>query len=221
MAIILAAPIGAGKSTVTRELSKLMSLPAAYESVSDNPVLPLYYSDRKRYGFHLQMYFLERRVNDMQSMYEVETVAHNHVISDRSIIEDKAIFATQLHDTGMMNDVEFDIYTKNLETDLKLLDGYKHLTNGTPEDLLIFLNPSFERTLEQIVERGRTFEQFDKNPELKDYYKDIYNRYAKWYDAYDRTPKIEIKEYDVMTPTGRKAVYQELKEKASSIGFKL
>lgn len=221
MAIILAAPIGAGKSTVTRELSKLMSLPAAYESVSDNPVLPLYYSDRKRYGFHLQMYFLERRVSDMQSMYEVETVAHKHVISDRSIIEDKAIFATQLHDTGMMNDVEFDIYTKNLETDLKLLNGYKELTNGTPEDLLVFLNPSFERTLEQIVERGRTFEQFDKNPELKDYYKDIYNRYAKWYDAYDLTPKIEIKEYDVMTPTGRKAFYQELKDKASSIGFKL
>lgn len=221
MAIILAAPIGAGKSTVTRELSKLMSLPAAYESVSDNPVLPLYYSDRKRYGFHLQMYFLERRVSDMQSMYKMETVAHKHVISDRSIIEDKAIFATQLHDTGMMNDVEFDIYTKNLETDLKLLNGYKELTNGTPQDLLVFLNPSFERTLEQIVERGRTFEQFDKNPELKDYYKDIYNRYAKWYDVYDLTPKIEIKEYDVMTPTGRKAFYQELKDKASSIGFKL
>lgn len=221
MAIILAAPIGAGKSTVTKELSKLMSLPAAYESVSDNPVLPLYYSDRKRYGFHLQMYFLERRVSDMQSMYKLETVAHKHVISDRSIIEDKAIFATQLHDTGMMNDVEFDIYTKNLETDLNLLNGYKELTNGTPEDLLVFLNPSFERTLEQIVERGRTFEQFDKNPELKDYYKDIYNRYAKWYESYDRTPKIEIKEYDVITPTGQKAFYQELKEKASSIGFKL
>lgn len=221
MAIILAAPIGAGKSTVTKKLSDLMSLPAAYESVSDNPVLPLYYSDRKRYGFHLQMYFLERRVSDMQAMYSVETVAHRHVISDRSIIEDKAIFATQLHDTGMMNDVEFDIYTKNLETDLKLLDSFKQHTDGTPEDVLVFLNPSFERTLDQIVERGRTFEQFDKNPELKDYYKDIYDRYTKWYAEYDRTPKIEITDYDVMSDKGLIDFYNQFQQKLKEINFKV
>ena len=221
MAIILAAPIGAGKSTVTTALSEMMGLPAAYESVSDNPVLPLYYSDRKRYGFHLQMYFLERRISDMQAMYAVETSAHRHVISDRSIIEDKAIFATQLHDTGMMNDVEFDIYTKNLETDLKLLDSYKELTNGTKEDLLIFLNPPFERTLEQIVLRGREFEQFDKNPELKDYYKDIYDRYSDWYKEYHRTPKIEIKNYDVITTAGRQKFYDQLQKKMKEINFVL
>lgn len=221
MAIILAAPIGAGKSTVTTALSEMTGHPAAYESVSDNPVLPLYYKDRKRYGFHLQMYFLERRVNDMQAMYTVETDAHQHVISDRSIIEDKAIFATQLHDTGMMNNVEFDIYTKNLETDLKLLDSYKNLTNGTKEDLLIFLNPSFDRTLKQIVERGREFEQFDNNPELKDYYQDIYNRYTDWYKEYHRTPKIEIKDYDVMTSKGRQDFYNQLQTKLKEINFKL
>lgn len=221
MAIILAAPIGAGKSTVATTLSEMMGLPVKYESVSDNPVLPLYYQDRKRYGFHLQMYFLERRISDMKDAYAIEAQSHTHVISDRSIIEDKAIFASQLHDTKMMSNVEFDIYTKNVDVDLALLSDYKRLSDGTNEDLLIFLNPTFERTLDQIKKRGRSFEQFDKNPELKSYYKTIYDRYADWYKTYNRTPKIEFKNYDVTTVSGQELFYKQLQKKLKDIEFEL
>lgn len=221
MAIILAAPIGAGKSTVASKLSEMMGLPVKYESVSDNPVLPLYYKDRKRYGFHLQMYFLERRISDMKDAYAIEAQSHNHVISDRSIIEDKAIFATQLHDTNMMSDVEFDIYTKNVDVDLALLNDYKKLSDGTAQDILIFLNPSFERTLNQIKKRGRSFEQFDKNPELKAYYKTIYNKYDDWYKTYNRTPKIKFEEYDVTTTAGQELFYNQLLQKLKDIEFEL
>lgn len=221
MAIILAAPIGAGKSTVATALSQTLNLPVKYESVSDNPVLPLYYQDRKRYGFHLQMYFLEKRVSDMNDAYTLEAQTHQHVISDRSIIEDKSIFATQLHDTNMMNDVEFDIYTRNVDIDLKLLNEFKMLSNGTSKDILVFLNPTFERTLNQIKQRGRSFEQFDQNPELKSYYKTIYDRYSSWYEKYNQTPKIEFTDYDVTSATGKNKFILDFKSKLNEIEFKL
>lgn len=219
MAIIIAAPIGAGKSTVTTVLSELMGVPAVYESVSDNPVLPLYYQDRKRYGFHLQMYFLQRRVADMKNIYTIESTAHQHVVSDRSIIEDLEIFATQLHETGMIDDIEFDIYEKNITTSLDLLKSYKNLTNGTSQDLLVYLAPSFERTLHQIQTRGRNFEQVSKNKELIDYYKDIYSRYDDWYENYNDTPKIKIENYDVSDEQGRYKFLNDVVEKAGEIGF--
>lgn len=221
MAIIIAAPIGAGKSTVTTVLSELMGVPAVYESVSDNPVLPLYYKDRKRYGFHLQMYFLQRRVADMKNIYTIESTTHQHIVSDRSIIEDLEIFATQLHETGMIDDVEFDIYQKNITTDLDLLKSYKNLTNGTSQDLLIYLAPSFDRTLHQIQTRGRNFEQVSENKELIDYYRDIYSRYDDWYENYNDTPKIKIESYDVSDEQGRYKFLKDVVEKASEIGFSI
>lgn len=223
MAIILAAPIGAGKSTVSKILGEKLNFPVMYESVSDNPVLPLYYGDRKRYGFHLQMYFLQQRVDDMKTAYEHEDLigGTKHVVSDRSIIEDISIFAKQLYDTKMLNDVEYDIYKKNVTTDLDLLQKIKETTDGTSKDLLIFLKPSFERTLEQIKKRGRPFEQYDNNPELVEYYKDIYSRYENWYKDYNLSPKVMFEDYDMSTEAGQDKFLTELDKKALAIGFNI
>ncbi len=51
---------------------------------------------------------------------------------------------------------------------------------------------SFETMLSRIKIRGRSFEQIDENPELFDYYQELNRRYDAWFDAYDRSPKIQI-----------------------------
>ena len=43
--IVLSGPIGAGKSSLTGILSKYLGTKPFYESVDDNPVLPLFYAD--------------------------------------------------------------------------------------------------------------------------------------------------------------------------------
>ena len=221
MAILLAAPIGAGKSTVADALAKMTGLEVIYESVEDNPVLPLYYQDRKRYGFHLQMYFLQRRVKDLMHGYATETPKHP-VISDRSIVEDKDIFAKQLFETGMMNETEYKIYIDSANTSMTLLDAYRQThSQNQQEDLLIFLNPSFERTLDQIKQRGRDFEQVDDNPELKEYYLDIYSRYQDWFKTYHRSPKIMIDDYSTDTPADMDKLYQTILQKTKEINYNI
>ncbi len=46
--------------------------------------------------------------------------------------------------------------------------------------------------LRRIQKRGRSFEQIDNDPDLYQYYRDLNNRYQKWYQEYDKSPKIQI-----------------------------
>ena len=61
MMIIMSGTIGAGKSNLTEILSRHLGTKAFYEPVEDNPILPLYYADPKKYAFLLQIYFLNKR----------------------------------------------------------------------------------------------------------------------------------------------------------------
>ena len=85
--IVLSGPIGAGKSSLTSILAKHLGSTAYYEEVNNNPVLPLYYKDMKRYTFLLNTYFLNKR------LAEINAAAGNHNdVLDRSIYEDLLFF---------------------------------------------------------------------------------------------------------------------------------
>ncbi|TYC50819.1 hypothetical protein ESZ50_00965 [Weissella muntiaci] len=217
MAILLAAPIGAGKTTVSDYLGSILGSPVVHESVGDNPILPLYYQDQKKYGLLLQMYFLQRRTKDLISAYAIESNTAKHVISDRSIYEDASIFARQLFDNHLLEKEEYDVYLENANVNIQLLDLLSS-QDQTKQDLLIFLDPPFERTLAQIKARGRDFEQFDGNPELKQYYRDIYDRYQEWFAEYQRTPKIKLVDFSVDTHEDRVKLYNDISQMAHFVG---
>ena len=64
MMIVVAAMIGAGKSSLAKILGEHYNTDVFYESVDDNPILPLFYTaseeeiEAKRYPFLLQLHFL-------------------------------------------------------------------------------------------------------------------------------------------------------------------
>ena len=64
MVITIAGFIGGGKSSLAKILSEHLNSEAFYESVDDNPILPLFYTASKeeislnRYPFLLQLWFL-------------------------------------------------------------------------------------------------------------------------------------------------------------------
>lgn len=88
--IVLSGPIGAGKSSLTSILSKYLATDPFYESVDDNPVLPLFYENPKKYAFLLQVYFLNTRFKSIKKALS----ADNNVL-DRSIYEDALIFSNE------------------------------------------------------------------------------------------------------------------------------
>lgn len=180
--IVLAGMIGIGKTTWTRELSNFLGTEAFYESVNDNPILDKFYEDPKKWGFSLQIYFLNKRFESIK-----QALNHNNNVLDRSIYED-LLFTKINVDEGNISPMDYEIY-KNL------LDNMMEELKGMPKkapDVLIYLTGSFETVLQHIQKRGREYEQIDNNPELLEYYRKLYNSYDQWFKEYDKSPKIEV-----------------------------
>ena len=61
MHIAIAGNIGAGKTTLTKLLSKHYKFEGHYEDVVKNPYLDDFYDQMERWSFNLQIYFLNSR----------------------------------------------------------------------------------------------------------------------------------------------------------------
>lgn len=182
MLIVLAGTIGAGKSSLAEALGKHLGTDVFYESVDNNPVLDLYYKDPKKYAFLLQIYFLNKRFESIKAAYKDD----NNVL-DRSIFEDE-LFLTLNYKQGNVTKTELDIYKELLQNMMEELEG---MPKKRP-DLLIYIDVSFDKMLERIKQRGRSFEQIDDNPDLLDYYRLVHSEYPEWYDNYHFSPKMRI-----------------------------
>ena len=93
-AIAIAGNIGAGKSTLVEFLSHTYGISPYYEPSEDNPYLPDFYEDMKRWSFHSQLYFLSNKFRIHQKLDRMPGL----VVLDRTIFEDAEIFATALND---------------------------------------------------------------------------------------------------------------------------
>ncbi|HGI3632738.1 TPA: deoxynucleoside kinase [Streptococcus agalactiae] len=182
MLIVLAGTIGAGKSSLAAALGQHLGTDVFYEAVDNNPVLDLYYQDPKKYAFLLQIFFLNKRFQSIKEAYK-----DNNNVLDRSIFEDE-LFLTLNYKNGNVTKTELDIYKELLANMLEELEG---MPKKRP-DLLVYIDVSFDKMLERIDKRGRSFEQVDSNPELYDYYKQVHSEYPEWYENYDVSPKIRI-----------------------------
>lgn len=165
--IAIAGNIGAGKTTLTKILSKHFGWLPQFEDVENNPYLNDFYEDMPRWSFNLQVYFLNSRFRQIIEIQQGTEV----VIQDRTIHEDAMIFAPNLHGMGLMSTRDFENYTKLFETISGLI---------RPPDLLIYLKASVPTLVNQIQKRGREYED---NLRL-DYIRRLNEYYEKWISTY-------------------------------------
>lgn len=192
MVITIGAMIGAGKSSLAKLVGEYYGTKVFYESVDNNPILPLFYTasdeeiQQKRYPFLLQLWFLNTRFKSIK-----EALKNQNNVLDRSIYEDW-YFAKVNKDLGRISELEFSIYEDLLENMLEELD---ELPKKAP-DLMIYLTGSFETILKRIKNRGRGYE-IDES--LVDYYRILWEGYDEWvekhYDA-SEVLTINIDKYD-------------------------
>lgn len=209
MVIITAGMIGVGKTTLTSLIAEHFGTKAFYEPVGDNPVLPLYYSDPKQYGFLLQIYFLNRRFDMIK-----QALADDNNVLDRSIYED-ALFTAENHKDGNITDAEMEVYTQLLDNMMAEL----HKLPKKAPDLLVYAETDFETILYRIKKRGRDYEQFDENDELRQYYFRIWSAYRDWFEAYDASPKIKIdlQTYDLEETVNQQIILDQIEEALQAI----
>lgn len=171
--LVIGGMIGLGKSSVAEILGQHFNSQVFYESVDDNPILPLFYTATeeeiatKRYPFLLQLWFLDKRFKAIK-----DALVNDNNVLDRSIYED-LYFAKVNKDLGRISDLEFMLYENLLSNMLEELD---ELPKKSP-DLMIYLKGSFDTVIDRINKRGRGYEL---DPELVEYYRVLWNGYDHW-----------------------------------------
>jgi deoxyadenosine/deoxycytidine kinase len=144
--IAIAGNMGSGKSTLVEFLSRTYGISPFYEPNEDNPYLPDFYSDMRRWSFHSQLYFLSNKFRLHQELDKTPGV----VVLDRTIFEDAEVFATALHDMKRMDDRDWRTYW----------GFYRSILNAIePPDLMIYLRCSMRTLRKRIKLRGRDIEQ--------------------------------------------------------------
>lgn len=144
--LAIAGNIGVGKTELTNRLAAELGWLAYYEPVIQNPYLDPFYADMPRWSFHLQIYFLSER---FKAQVEISK-SSLPFIQDRTIYEDREIFARTLRDQGSMTEVDHDNYTALFD----VMTSYLR-----PPDLILYLKASPATLMERIARRGRESEK--------------------------------------------------------------
>jgi len=159
----IAGNIGVGKTTMTKELASTFNLKPVFESVVDNPYLSDFYKDMNRWSFNLQVYFLYHRFSSQVELSKIGSA----FIQDRTIYEDKEIFARNLRDLGYMTERDWKTYKNLFQNMVKFINK---------PDLIIYLKASTDTLLSRISSRNRKFEK-NIDPEYIHSLNVYYNRW--------------------------------------------
>jgi deoxyadenosine/deoxycytidine kinase len=177
--VAIAGNIGVGKTNLTTLLANHLGWRAYYEPVIDNPYLDDFYCDMERWAFHLQVFFLSKRFEIHREMISSDEPC----IQDRTIYEDKEIFAHTLYRQGCMSERDYENYTALFDAMTSFL--------RTP-DLIVYLRGDVDTLLERIRCRGRDCERDISG----DYLNALNTAYEDWCGRASRVTRVLTVETD-------------------------
>jgi deoxyadenosine/deoxycytidine kinase len=167
MHIAIAGNIGAGKTTLTQLLAKNFNWKPQFEDVDQNPYLDDFYNNMEKWAFNLQIYFLGSRFKQIKEIRE----SGLDIIQDRTIHEDAYIFASNLHDMGLLMTRDYENYL----TVFNLMNSFVQAP-----DLLIYLRATIPTLVKQIQKRGREYESTISI----EYLSRLNDKYEEWIKTY-------------------------------------
>jgi deoxyadenosine/deoxycytidine kinase len=170
--IVIEGPIGVGKTSLTKLLAKEFNARCILEKPEENPFLPHFYGDRKKYAFQTQIFFLLNRFQQQKEIAQLD-LFNQITLCDYLFAKDR-IFASL-----------------NLDNhELALYEQIFHLLHGQIPfpDLVIYLQAIPEVLLHRIKSRNIPYE---KEIDLE-YLKTLTEGYNYYFFHYDHTPLLVV-----------------------------
>lgn len=174
MYVAIEGVIGVGKTTLARLLQPVFNAELILEVFEENPFLSDFYSDRERYAFQTQIFFLLSRYHQQRrAVHEMISTGKN-LIADYTFAKD-ALFAS----INLKGD-ELDMYRKVHEALAEKIQK---------PDLLVYLQAATDTLMQRIAMRDRPYErQMERSyiNELNMAYDDFFSK------PFDHTPVLTI-----------------------------
>lgn len=170
--IVIEGVIGAGKTTLARLVAEQFGAKVVLEEFEQNPFLERFYEDRERWAFQTQLAFLASRFRQQKDLL-ARDLFHRVVVSDYAFDKDR-IFAHH----NLEGD-ELQLY----ETLFSLMEP-----NTPTPDLVVYLQSTPERLMQNIEKRGRSYEE-DMDPE---YIEALHEAYNYYFFRYTKSPLLIV-----------------------------
>lgn len=172
--------IGAGKTTLAKRLAADWGGRLVLEEFDDNPFLPRFYEDPKRYGFSVELSFLAQRYHQLKRVTEQDLFS-NCTIADYSLGK-SLVFANVTLQTD-----EYALFR----------DLYSIMYGDLPRpELILYIHLDMTRVKDRIRSRGRSYEQsipIAYLEQLQERYLDHLQKLTE-----DRVLVVDLKEHDLM-----------------------
>lgn len=170
--IVVEGPIGAGKTSLARKLAARLDAELILENADENPFLPRFYEDRRRYALAVQLFFLVSRVDQARRLGQDELFSSARVAD--FMLEKDLLFAKLL-----LDETEFRLYHQ-------LYEGLKPQTAAP--DLVIYLQAKPAALMERVKRRGRAYERQINEA----YLSDLSKAYSEFFYHYDASPLLIV-----------------------------
>jgi len=200
MYVAIEGVIGVGKTTLARLLQPAFNAEVILEVFEENPFLSDFYSDRERYAFQTQIFFLLSRYHQQRrTVHEIIATGKN-LFADYTFAKD-ALFA-QINLAGDELDMYYKVHEALAEKILK-------------PDLLVYLQATTDTLMQRIALRDRPYErQMERSyiDELNVAYEEFFSK------PFDHTPVLTIDTNDlniVQNPEHLKDVENRIRQSLS------
>jgi deoxyguanosine kinase len=195
--IVIEGPIGVGKTSLTRLLAKEFSGRSILEKPDENPFLPSFYRDRRKYAFQTQVFFLLNRFQQQVEIAQLD-LFNQTTFCDYLFAKDR-IFASLTLDEN-----ELALYEKIFDL----------LIGRIPQpDMVIFLQAKPEVLLQRIKVRNVAYE---REIDL-DYLRKITEAYNYFFFHYEQSPLLVVNTSEIDF-VNRKEDFNQLTREIKGMG---
>ncbi|HSL89051.1 MAG TPA: deoxynucleoside kinase [Ignavibacteriaceae bacterium] len=169
--------IGSGKTALAKKMKARLDSKLILEQFETNPFLEKFYTDRRRYAFQTQMFFLINRFKQQEELNQ-EDLFTQYIVGDYIFDKDR-IFA----------------YLNLSGEELKLYESIFPLLqrNLRKPDLVVFLQSSIDRLMYNIKKRSRKIER----NLTRSYIEELSEAYTHFFFRYSSSPLLIVNSTEI------------------------